>query len=201
LVASFLASAQQVAFVDLTVPPKTPPAPVATTVRVSGGRLYDHPGPAPGTPTISVRLVRLTTYTEGKATGDAVEIEVTNRGDREMSLPTGTDPYLSLAPGEEDRQYLKLTVQAGTDLQAIVASERATTNRAHPESVIVHVGERVVFRLPFAKTGSGVARAKSAGAHPELTASVSLWRVVVRDGEEWNVQVGDEIKSENTLWQ
>jgi hypothetical protein len=118
-----------------------------------------------------------------------------------MSLPIGADPNSSLASGEQDRQYLSLTVRAGTDPQTIVASARAATNRAHPESVIVHIGESVVFRLPFDKTGSAVARAKSAGAHPELTASVSLWRVVVRDGEEWNVQVGDAIKSENALWQ
>ena len=206
-VASFLVAAvclpapgQQVAFVDLTAPPKTPERSTGTS-RFAGGRIYDHPGPAPGTPTMSVKLVRVTTYTEGKATRDAVEVEVTNRGVKEMSVPVGKDYVSSLAAGEQDRQYLSFTVRAGNDPQATVASARAATNRAHPEVVVLHLGESVVFRLPFASSGSGVDRAKSINANltkVELAASVSVW-VVAPDGEDSNVQVGDAIQSENTL--
>jgi hypothetical protein len=190
---------QQVAFVDLTIPPKTPET-ITSTVRASGGGLYDHGGPAPGTPTISVKLLRVTTYKEGQAARDAVEVEVTNRGAKEISVPVGADPNSSLAPGQQDRQYLWISVQSGDDLLATVASARAATSRAHAESIVLHNGESVVFRLPFDKSGWGVDRAKSAGESPELRASVTLWRVMVRDGEDWNVQVGDPIKSENALW-
>lgn len=199
LLAGLPCIAQQVAFVDLTIGPKTPETATGT-VNASGGGLYDHRGPAPGTPTISVKLVRVTAYTEGKAAREAVEVEVTNRGDKEISVPVGTDPNSSLAPGQQDRQFLRLSVQSGSDSQAIVASARAATNRSHPESVVLHTGESVVFRLPFDQSGWGVARAKSAGSNPELRASVTLWRLVVRDGEDWNVQVGDAIKSENAVW-
>ena len=198
ITASLVVSAQQVAFIDLTSSSKTP-EPVTSTFRGSGGGLFDHRGSAPGTPPISVKLVRVTTYAEGKAMREALDVEVTNRGDKEMSLPAGTDYVSSLATGEPDRQYLSFTVRAGNDPRAIVASGRAATNGARPESVVLQVGESVVFRLPFDKFGLGVVRARSVGANLELAASVQLGRVVVRDGEDWNVQLGDAVKSENTL--
>lgn len=191
-----LARGQQVAIVDLTVPPKTP-EPANSITRSAGGKAYDRPGPSPGTPTVRVRLLRITTYTERGSTKHAIEVLLTNIGSGPQSIPIGTDPNSTLAHGEQNRQYITLTVKTGSSPRDMVASQRAATSSTHPESISLHPGESVLYRLPIPmsdSTGAGAGK-----PIPEVTVSVQLHRIVVDNGEDWNLQVGDEITSENSL--
>lgn len=193
-----LASAQQAAFVDLTRQPKVP-EPAPGTVRVAGGRLFDHPGPSPGTLTIGVTVLRLTEYTEGKSSRQAVDVEVANRGDQEISVPIGKDPVSLLSAGAQDRQYLSFAVYAGGRTQGLLSTRVAATNGEHPAVVRIHHGECVIFRVPVDDSRADRVRLESRGASLELKVAVSLWQVVVHDAADWNEQVGDEINSENAI--
>jgi hypothetical protein len=194
------APAQQVAFVDLTSRPSdAAPGPTGSG-RVSGGGVFDHPGPRAGTPTLRLELLRLATYTEKGITKQAIELTLTNGGAKDIALPVGKESASLLAPGNRERQYIWIDVYAGTRQQGLIAKSTAAANGDDPKSVLlIHPGEYVLFRVPVDGYRADDVRRSSAGANLELRAVASLWRVSARDGEDWKVQVGDELKSENAL--
>ena len=107
---AFLSGAgKQVAYVDLTVPPRNLPMSGRTTVGdggiilldrvgVTGGGLEEPGRRDPRTLPVSAKLTRLVSVVQNETTTYAVEIELTNTSEREIVLPIGDDPDLILGP-------------------------------------------------------------------------------------------------------
>jgi len=183
--------------IDLTQQSKTP-EPATAAVCVGFGGIYDAPKPRPGTPNVSVRLVRVLQRKVGKTTTEAVEVEVTNRGDEDIFLPADPDERTALAPEHGGRKFVSIRVTAEGARPIIVAIGRAATNTARPVTVQLHTGESATYVVPFETYGVGLARANSAGAPLQLAGALSLWRID-SSKENCEIAVGDEVKSENSL--
>jgi hypothetical protein len=135
--------------------------------------------------------------TDHGATKHAVEVQLTNTGRNDINLPIGTEPRSLLTPGEHERQYLSFTVRTARD--AILGQARAAMNGISSTAVLVHPGQTVVYRLPITRGAAASATQGDLTPDARLLVSVQLYRIVERSGEEWHEQVGDPIKSQNTL--
>jgi hypothetical protein len=200
----FLAAGKEVAFVDLTVPAKTP-APPISVIHTKGGGVLNATHRDPRTPTLSVRINGIWSYTD-RATGafkEEVEVVVTNTGKSVLSIPIGDDPNgLLYAPGPaRDRRSLSFTVRAGEGaLDSIAYSESAANSEDPASSARLAPGDTVVFRLPFNLFRAETKRRERNGPL-EISVEVQLIQVAAEEGEVWNEDIGERVRSENTvLW-
>ena len=199
-VAFFLASGKQIAYVDLTVPPKTPEINTSSIYRATGGRVYDRPGPDPRTMPVSVRLGRVLSPAEKGVRKDSVEVVVTNTGEKEITVPIGDDPVPILAPYATDRRELHFTVFAGDESSDVVGFGDSVSSAAYPDS-LAHLapGDSVTYRVPIDRSLANKKRELLRGAGLQLTVRIHLGRVVIDQGSDLHSQVGDVIRSQNSL--
>jgi hypothetical protein len=214
--AFFSGSGKQVAYVDLTVPSRTPHLGSVTVgdgglvdrMSVSGGGGFGyHGGLDPRTLPVSVKLGRLVSVVQNGTARDSIEIVLTNTSEREIVLPIGDDPNLALAPYATDRSELSFVVVAtNIDSQTapvarMVGSGHAAASDTH-SATVAHVapGDSVTYKLPINRWRADQARKLVQGAELRLGAEVEFGRVETRpDGTEAHIGVGDTIRSENRL--
>jgi hypothetical protein len=205
--AFFLASGKQVAYVDLTVPPKTPETRTGPITVGGGGGPASYHHPDPQTLPVSVKLSRFVSLVENGVPKDSVEVVLTNTGKMEIVLPVGDDPALILAPYQTDRRYLAILVMAANiDVRAdtnggIVASARAAESAIGGETTVrVAPGDSVTYRVPINRWRADHDRTLTQGAELQISAEVMLMRVENQpDGSEFQGVVGDMLHSENKL--
>jgi len=192
-----LACGRQAARVDLATAKKTPEPQEVTTGYSRGGGVFDHLGPVqPDTPTLSVRLNRITMGSG--CCGNTVEVVVTNTGPAAVAIPIGADPVPLLAPSRHDRRYLAFSITSGDGAHR-AGSATSASNSEHPEtSALLEPGDTAVFILPL-YPGPRAIEAARAGMSPRFSVSVWLHRQVIDNGKDWSEPVGHEIRSENTL--
>jgi hypothetical protein len=205
--AFFLASGREVAFVDLTGPAKTPDLRTSakTTVR-GGGVLTEHSRTIPNTLPITVEIKGVYPYVD-RVTGapkEAIEVELTNTGKSDISIPIGDDPVPLLSPGEaaHDRRYLRFRVNAGVGVEGGIDFADSASNTAHPESIAkLAPGDTVVFRLPFNTQTADNKRKDRNGAPLAISVRVTQYRRIVEDGEDVEEQFGASIPADKPiLW-
>jgi len=206
--AFFLASGKQVAYVDLTVPPRTPETIRGPeTVGGGGGGIAGYHDPNPQNLSARVKLGRLVSLVENGVPKDSVEVVLTNTGEKEIVLPIGDDPPLILAPYETDRRYLSFHVVAanvdthGEIWVAWVGTAEAASSAAHSDSM-THLapGDSVTYKLPIGRPAAEYNRTLVQGAKLQLGVDVQLWLVKNQpDGSEFHGVVGDTLHSENKL--
>lgn len=194
-----LMSGRQVAFLDLSVPPRTLEPSSHGGCGFGGGVLYhgNAPHPLPGTPPVSLKLTRVITAKDGPFIKDTVEVVVTNIGKTAISVPIGDDPVPLLAPTEKDRSYLEFKVTlAGRKYP--VALAKLASNSEHPESsAVLQPDDTVVLWLPGGKWDPKFQR--EAGTSPEVSVSVTLMRKAVINGADCDGTIGEEVHSQNSL--
>lgn len=194
-----VAFAKQVAFVDLSAPPRSEQTG-PRTFNVRGSRVYDGGlrGPQPGTPPVTLRLTRVTTIKDGTALRDIVEVVMTNAGRAPISIPIGTDATQLLAATEKDRRSFEFSVTLAKSGR-IIATATSASDSGHPESsAVLQPGDTAVFWLP---AGSWLPSPPQEGeeTNPEVRVSVSLNRNVLDKGKDWTELVGEPVHSQNTL--
>jgi len=204
--AFFLASAKQVAYVDLTAPPRTPETLTGRVSFGGGGGEVDFHHPDSLTLPVSVKLGRLVSLTDG-VPKDSVEVVLTNTGDKEIVLPIGDDPPLILAPYETDRRFLSFHVVAtnvdthGRVGDGWVGTADAASSAAHSDTM-THLapGDSVTYKLPIWRSAADHARTLVKGAQLQLGLDVWLTRVENQpDGSQYYGGVGDPLHSENKV--
>ena len=199
--AFFLASGKQIAYVDLTVPPKTPEINTnGGIIRSSGGCVFDRRTPDPQTLPVSVKLSRIFSPVENGLPKDAVEFIVTNTGEKEITLPIGADPVQSLAPYASDRRELNFTLLEGDDGYGFVGFGTAVSSAINPDS-LAHLapGDSVAYKVPIDLRLANKRRELRNGATLQLSVRVHLGKIVIDQGSDLHAQVGDEIRSGNSL--
>jgi hypothetical protein len=200
--AFFLATGKQIAYVDLTLPPKTPELNTSGTQtnRHSGGGVYDRRAPDPQTPPVSVKLSRILSSADSGGPGDSVEVVLTNTGEKEITIPIGNDPVPILAPYATDRRELRFRVLAGEDAYDLVGWGTSVSSAAYADS-LAHLapGDSVTYRLPIDRSIANRRRALRNGAGLQLTVRVQLGRVIIDQGSDLHADAGGEIRSENSL--
>jgi hypothetical protein len=214
--AFFSGSGKQVAYVDLTVPSRTPHLGSRTMgdggqierMSVSGGGGFGYHGCVdPRTLPVSVKLSRLVSVVENGTAKDSIEIVLTNTSGKEIVLPIGDDPNLTLAPYATGRSELSFAVVA-TNIDIHPASELRTVGRgfaaasATQSATVAHVapGDSVTYKVPINRWSAGQARNLVHGAELQLGVEVLLDRIENKpDGSRWDIGVGDMIRSENKL--
>jgi hypothetical protein len=195
-------SGKQVAFVDLSLPARTPEiGPQSGHVR--GGRVYDGgiTGPQPGTPPVSLKLNRVISMKEDGFIKDVVEVVMTNIGNIPLTVPIGDDPVPLLQPTEKDRRYFEfvVTLHEGKAVRGIGAV-RSATNSNHPESsALLQPGDTVVFWLPAGTWQPTAPPTSESDANQEVSVSVSSNRKVIDKGRDVTDVLGEDVHSENTL--
>lgn len=188
----------EVARVDLANAKKTPEPERDTTFHSRGGGVLGHGRSVrPDTPTITVRLTRITMSKDNRF-GNTLEVVVTNTGPVPVALPIGTDPVLLLAPSQHDRRYLTFTIMS-VDGAHRGGSAESASNSEHPEtSALLQPGDTAVFILPFFP-GPRVREAARAGDSPQYRVSLWLGRKTMDKGADWSEPLGAQVPSENTL--
>jgi hypothetical protein len=164
---------------------------------------FDHPASYrdPETPTVSVELTRVVASAEKGATGDSLEVVLTNTGKEEIAIPVGDDPVPILAPYAADRRELSFWVLAAGGARDLVGSGTAVSSAAYPDSQ-AHLapGDSVAYKLPINRRLASNLLASRHGTVLQLTVRVQIGRVVTQvDGVDLHQQLGDEIRSENSL--
>src|SRR5579862_879219 len=143
---------RQIAYVDLTRPPKEPPSTASASFAFRGGGLIGHGTVAPlytALP-LSIKLIRFVPSTDRVSWKEAVEIIVTNTGAKAIYLPIGTEDVTLLVPTAKERRYFLLLVRLGDEASDIVGTVMAASNSEHPDSsAILQPGDSVVFKIPF----------------------------------------------------
>jgi len=199
--AFFLASDKQLAYVDLTLPPRTAGVITGPISVSSGGGDYHHPSPQ--TLPVSVKLNPVSSRVEAGVAKYAVEVVVTNTGEKEIALPIGDDPNSVLAPYQTGRRYLEFTVMAEGAAAVMVGSAWAATSAGHDETIVrVGPGDSITYKVPINRAVANHVQAQSQSRELQL----SVWMVPSRvetlpDGTEHHIGVGSMIRSENkTTW-
>ncbi|MGA3096514.1 MAG: hypothetical protein ABSF25_08685 [Bryobacteraceae bacterium] len=210
-IALFLAAGNQVADVDLSAPPKVPaptapnePTKPSPARGVRGrGRAYDGGSkPLPGTPPISVRLDQILSYMDRESGRQkwTLEVVVTNTGKTDLSIPVGDDSDAVLADKDGDRRCLGFEVRLGDTLSAMIGYVESVSNSRQPLSIArLEPGDTVRFRLPFDKPTANNKRAMANDPNLEVTVRASLHRMVMDHDMDWEEQIGDDVRSENSL--
>jgi hypothetical protein len=204
--AFFLASGKQVAYVDLTVPPRTA-APRAGAIAVGGGGVGDYHHPNSQTLPVSVKLSRVLSLVENGVPKDSVEVVLTNTGDKEIVLPTGDDPPLILAPYETDRRCLTFEVVAsnvethGNVSAGWVGFARAASSAGHSDTTThLSPGDSVTYKLPVSRPAANNDRTLVQGAKLQLGVEVQPYRIESQqDGSQKYIAAGRRLHSENKL--
>jgi len=199
-IAFFLASGKQAAYVDLTIPAKTQDINTNTIYRHTGGRVFDRRGPDPQTLPLSAKVTRVLSSTENGPGTDSLEVVLTNIGAKEVTVPIGNDPVLILAPYAADRREVTFMVFAGTGAHETVGWVKSVSSAAYPDSV-AHLapGDSVTYKLPIDGQRANKTRAAHDGATLQLTVWAQFGKVVIDAGSDLHVDVGEEIRSENSL--
>jgi hypothetical protein len=195
----FLSPGRQVAFVDLSQPPRTPD--VSHEGHVRGGGIYDGgvTHPLPGTPTVSLRLNQIIETRDGSLVKDVVEAVLTNTGKSAISIPIGDDPVPLLERTEQNRRYFEFAVRLPKAKRSIDVAVSAS-NSGHPgSSAVLQPGDTAVFWLP---AGIWSARAESPDQHepnPDVTVILSLYEKVIDGGIDYSQMLGEEVPAQNSL--
>jgi hypothetical protein len=144
---------------------------------------------------------------QNRTTLDSVEVVLANTSEKEIALPIGDDPDLTLAPYATDRSELSFVVVAtNIDVQAapvtrMVGSGYAAAS-ATQSGTLAHVapGDSVTYKLPINRWRADQARRLVQGAELQLGVEVVFHRVESKpDGSDWYQTVGGTIRSENKL--
>jgi hypothetical protein len=138
---------------------------------------------------------------------DSVEVVVTNTGDKEIVLPIGDDPNLTLEPYSIDRRELSFAVVAkNLDIRVspmvrLLGGGVAASNAVQQETVArLAPGDSVTYKLPFNGGTAEEARKLVGGGELQLGVELVFYRIETGpDGTEKHGGVGDLIYSENTL--
>jgi hypothetical protein len=199
LAALFLSSGRQVAFVDLSQPPRTPET--SHEVHVRGGGIYDGgvSHPLPGTPTVTVKLNQIVETKEESFVKDVVEVVLTNTSKTAISIPIGDDPVPLLAPSEQDRRYFEFVVKL-VDKKRTIDVAVSASNSGHPESsAVLQPGDTALFWLPAGTWGAQTKSPGQSEPNPDLTVVLSLYKKVIDGGTDYNQMVGEKVPAQNSL--
>jgi len=209
-IALLFVSGGEIAYVDLSGPPKhrepaTPGELIGPAegrgVRM-GGSFHRGGKPSPDTPPISVRLDQILPYVDRESGQQkwALEVVVTNTGKTDLSIPVGDDSDAVLADKDGDRRCLGFEVRLGDTLSAMIGYVESVSNSRQPLSIArLEPGDTVRFRLPFDKPTANNKRAMANDPNLEVTVRASLHRMVMDHDMDWEEQIGDDVRSENSL--
>jgi hypothetical protein len=129
-----------------------------------------------------------------------LEVVVTNTGKTDLSIPVGDDSDAVLADKDGDRRCLGFEVRLGDTLSAMIGYVESVSNSRQPLSIArLEPGDTVRFRLPFDKPTANNKRAMANDPNLEVTVRASLHRMVMDHDMDWEEQIGDDVRSENSL--
>jgi hypothetical protein len=194
-----LAAGRQVAFVDLSQPPRTPDT--SHEVHTRGGAVYDGgvTHPLAGTPSVSVKLNQIIETKEESFVKDVVEAVLTNTGTTAISIPIGDDPVPLLASTEQNRLYFEFAVKL-LNTKRIIDVAVSASNSGHPESsAVLQPGDTALFWLPAGTWSRQTKPPVKSDPNPDLTVVLSLHKKVIDGGIDYNQMVGEEVPAENSL--
>ena len=199
-VAFFLASGKQVAYVDLTGPPKTPPEPVSNSRVLVRTSVYGRTTPDPRTLPVTVKIGQIVSASGSKAANDAVDVVLTNTSKSDISLPVGDDPNAALASHLADRRELVFSIVVeGAEARDYIGLGVAAGSAGYPDSIaLLAPGDSVTYKVRIDRALAG----RFLLSTPELKISVRVFQERVfldDDGIDTYAQWGDILKSENSV--
>jgi hypothetical protein len=207
LAVALLAYGKQVAYVDLTLPPKGPLPATGTFCGVGGG-VFDgppKPHPAPGTPTVGLRISKVRRYENpGGYPQGFIEVVMTNTARTSIQVPIGAEVDSLMSPGQPDRHRLVFAVTLSGRTRP-AGFKSVASNAAHPETIAtLQPGDAVIYKIPLAIPNPAPPgpndKAPISNDKP-LMVGVSAQaegRVLVH-GDDCSTAIGDEVYSENSV--